>query len=122
MTSEEFVQGMFENAVASGVESCIRVLEEPPGRKPWKDDVEESNWFNGLTHDDKVFARRCMTKAAEMALFSVFTVLDGVSTIEARGPKGEFRLYFEKDGKSVLLNPPEGKMLHDLMPRSARGG
>jgi hypothetical protein len=65
---------------------------------------------------------RCMKRAAEMALFSVFTVLDGESFIEDVGPKGEFKLFFEKDGKTVLLNPPSGNMLHDLMPQDSELG
>jgi hypothetical protein len=117
MTSEEFVQRMYENAVVGGVRSCLSQLEAPPGRKPDKTLVDESNWFISLGPADRAFVQRCMKNAAEMALFSVFTVFDGVSTIEEIGPKGEFKLFFEKDGSSTLLNPSDGEMLHDLMPR-----
>jgi hypothetical protein len=118
MTSDEFAQRMFDHAVTSGVDSCVGVLERPPGRKPHLSDIEESDWFNTLDEANRGFVRRCMTNAAEMALFSVFTVLDGESFIEGIGPKGEFRLYFEKNGESTLLNPPGGAVLHNLMPRS----
>ena len=117
MTSEEFVQRMFERAVTSGVDSCIYVLEKPPGRKPRRSLLEESDWFNGLDQVSKAFVQRSMTRAAEMALFSVFTVLDGIGFIEGIGPKGEFKLYFEKDGERTLLNVGDGDMLHDLMPQ-----
>ncbi len=116
MTTEAFVKRMFDSAVTGGVEGCLRQLHKPSGRKPQSTAVEESKWFNELTTADQEFVERCMKRAAEMALFSVFTVLDGESFIEDIGPKGEFKLYFEKDGKSVLLNTPNN-LLHDLMPR-----
>jgi hypothetical protein len=118
MTKEEFVERMYQKAVMLGVKGCIKQLESPSGRKPHPAHIEESKWFNRLKDADKLFVERCMTRAAEMTLFSVFTVLDGEGFIEDAGPKGEFKLLFEKDGKSVLLNPPSGTMLHDLMPRA----
>ena len=117
MTSEQFVERMFENAVTSGVQACVRRLQKPSGRSPHPSKVEESEWFNHLPATDKAFVQRCMARAAEMALFSVLTILDGVSSVENIGPKGEFKLYFEKDGNSTLLNPSTGLMLHDLMPQ-----
>jgi hypothetical protein len=118
MTREEFVERMFHEAVVSGVNSCIDLLQRPPGRKPHPSDSKDSSWFNDLNSTDKEFVQRCMARSAEMALFSVFTVLDGVSVIEDRGPKGEFKLFYEKGGQRILLNAPDDEMLHDLMPRS----
>jgi hypothetical protein len=51
-----------------------------------------------------------------MALFSVFTVLDGVSFVEDFGPNGDFELYFRKGGEKILLNPQDGELLHEMMP------
>ena len=122
MTSEQFVNRMYDHAVTSSVKGCIRQLEKPSGRKPRLADVEESEWFSRLNEADKAFVERCMRRAADLALFSVFTVLDGESFIEDVGPKGDFKLYYEKDGKAVILNPPNGDMLHDLMPHDREVG
>ena len=113
---------MFDNAVTSGVRACLSRLQKPSGRRPRRSAVEESEWFNQLSTTNRAFVERCMGRAAEMALFSVFTVLDGESFIEDIGPKGEFKLYFEKDGKHTLLNPKSGNLLHDLMPQEPEVG
>ena len=116
MNREEFVMRMFEKAVISSVAACVKTLRQPAGRKPQASLVEASQWFNELADSDRAFVERCVKRGAEMALFSVFTVLDGVSFIEDAGSKGDFELYFRKDGERVLLNPQDGELLHEMMP------
>ena len=116
MNREDFVTRMFENAVVSSVAACVKTLRKPPGRKPHASLVEESRWFNQLADSDRAFVERCVKRGAEMALFSVFTVLDGVSFMEDFGPKGDFELYFSKGDERILLNPQDGELLHEMMP------
>ena len=55
-----------------------------------------------------------ISKAVDMALFSMFTLIDGESFIEDSPEKGEFELWYVKGDERVRLNDPRGEMLHDL--------
>ena len=49
----------------------------------------------------------------DQAVFGFLCVLDGVRAVENGPDKGTFELRYLKDG-SVLLNPQDEAMLHDL--------
>lgn len=50
---------------------------------------------------------------ADRAVFGFLCVLDGARVIESSSQKGRLELYYIKD-ESILLNPPEGEVLHEL--------
>ncbi len=54
-----------------------------------------------------------MLDAVNRAVFGFLCVLDGVRSIEEGQDNGRLELVYHK-GKSVVLNPSEGEMLHDL--------
>lgn len=115
MTPDEFVAGLIRQAVDGAVEGTLNQLHKPSGREPSPGRVEESEWFNGLSDREKEGVTGVMRRCAELSLFSVLTVLDGVSFIEDGEVKGSFRLSFEKEGTTTLLNPDDGEYLHDIM-------
>jgi hypothetical protein len=51
--------------------------------------------------------------AVNRAVFGFLCVIDGVRAIEHGADKGSLELRYVKNG-SVLLNPPDGKVLHEL--------
>ena len=51
--------------------------------------------------------------AVDRAVFGFLCVIDGVRAIDDSEKKGALELRYVNDG-SVLLNAPDGEMLHDL--------
>jgi hypothetical protein len=107
----EVIKLVIRDQTISGVEE---ILTLPPGRRPAKTLVEESDWFNTLTEKDKVLAKRLIKRAVDSATFNFLCMLDGVSAIESGENKGHLELYYVKDGKKELLNEFDNEFLHDM--------
>jgi len=60
-----------------------------------------------------------MDVAAEDVVFGTLCVLDGVRVIEDSQDKGDFEVYYVKEGQRTLLNTPNVS-LHELY-QSLRG-
>jgi hypothetical protein len=113
MTSEEFVAAIKIQTSDAAVAGTITALQRPAGRKPRAKDIELSQWFNKLERGDQEMLGDALREAAELAVFSFLSVLDGVSVIEDSPDKGDLELYFAKGSDRIRLNnPPEE--LHNL--------
>ncbi len=100
---------------ASASDDCIKTYANGPGgRAPATDLVALSQWFYALPDSDRAMVREVADDVSHAAVFGFLCVLDGVRAVEGYGPKGELELWYTKDGKRTLLNPPNGKMLHDI--------
>ncbi len=58
---------------------------------------------------------RVTKEVIDTTIFGFFCILDGVTAIEDGTDKGKLNLYYEKDGKKLLLNNPDEDYLHDLI-------
>ena len=115
MDQNEFVEAIKITVLKSAVQSVESVLIKPPGRQPNVKTLKLSAWYNDLNEGDKQKVQEVIQETAEMAEFGFFCVLDGVRTIEDSPEKGRLKLYFEKNGRQVLLNDPDDDYLHDLL-------
>lgn len=113
MNSEEFIDGIKLSVRDATVTGGLRALAKPAGRRPRQDLVEMSNWFNGLTEQDKAMVGRVIEYTADLATFSFLAVLDGAAVIEESPDKGDLELYYVKDDERVRLNKPNDP-LHDI--------
>ena len=113
MSPLEFVEAVKQATSDAAVAGTIESLEKPSGRKPAKELLKLSTWYQKLSDRDRDSLRDALRRAAEMAVFEFFCVLDGVSAIEDGPNKGELQLYLTKADGSVRLNPPS-ESLHDL--------
>ena len=115
MTSEEFVKRIHTAVYESAIGVSLTLLEHPPGRSPSPALVALSQWFRGLSPEDKRHVRMAIRFAVGNAVFGVLTVLDGERAIRvAEEECGSLELRYETSDRSVLLNDPEGKPLHDI--------
>lgn len=89
------------------------MLQRPPGRRPPENLQVNSAWYNSLDDRQKQILLAVLQDAVDRAVFGVLCVLDGVRAIENDSYKARLELRYVKNG-SVLLNPPEGEMLHEL--------
>ena len=58
--------------------------------------------------------KMAMKEAAELAVFGLLCVLDGVSAIENGSDKGDLKLFYKKGADEILQNEQAGEHLHDL--------
>jgi hypothetical protein len=114
LDSEYFVETIVSCVRDTAVEDTVSVMEEPPGRKPRKKDLELSEWYNKQSIRDKEMIKKALYEAVDSSLFGLFAVIDGVRTIEEAGHKGDFKLYFEKDAEKKLINERSKEYLHDI--------
>lgn len=114
MDSQEFVD-VVKHVVGDGaVSATLSGLEHPPGRRPEKETKDRADWYASLDENGRRLLASTVRVAVEQALFNFLCVLDGVSAIENPPQKGRLELSYVKDS-TVLLNPPDGPMLHDLL-------
>lgn len=115
MTLALFIQRVKEHVRDAGVEDTVSKLKAPPGRKPRRRHVEQSEWFNQLSQDNQRNVESVLREAVDEALFGLFAVFDGVRPIdEDFEEEGQFELVYINNGKKVLLNDPDNSMgLHD---------
>src|SRR5438270_9436914 len=111
MSPQEFVEAIRIVVSDDRGRKIAEMFENPPGRKGAELFKRVSPWYKSLAQEDKELVIEAMQIAVEHATFGVLSVLDGVSAIEPRGPKGELELYFVKDGKRTHLNATS---LHEL--------
>jgi hypothetical protein len=113
MDSRQFVDILRVIVRDSAVSEELSILQRPPGRRPPETLQENSAWFNALDDEQKRILSVVLQDAVNRAVFGILCVLDGVRAIEDDSDKGRLELRYVKNG-SVLLNPPEGEMLHEL--------
>lgn len=53
MTPEEFVKALREVVLARAVDSTLSAIEKPPGRRPGRELLEASAWYQGLSDQDR---------------------------------------------------------------------
>lgn len=114
MNAEQFVDAVKLVVRDLPFKGQVELLKKPPGRKPHPELVAASNWYNGLDEKSLHQLHYIMKHVADSSLFGVLCVIDGVRVVESTPDKGDFELYFVKNGERVLLNPPNSCMLHEI--------
>jgi hypothetical protein len=113
MTSLEFVKAIKQVVYEATTNGCLSLLQSPSGRKPSQRVKGLSEWYNNLSENDKITVKALVELVAGQSVFGMLAVLDGVRAIEDSGDKGILELRYRKEGKSSLLNSPDGDSLHD---------
>lgn len=114
MKREEFVNAIKATVRDTAVTGSLALLNEPPGRKPHPELLGLSDWFKRLSDDDKKMLEMVLRLNADAAVFGFLAVLDGERAIEDTLEKGEFELFYVRDGEKIFLNDPTQEMLHDI--------
>lgn len=116
MDAKNFINILKTEVRDAAVEDTISTLESPPGRKPVKEILELSEFYNQQTSEGKQLINKIMKHVADDAVFGMLCIIDGVRAIED-GNKGNLVLsYLSANGASVSIN--ENKDLHDIFNES----
>jgi len=113
VNSEQFVEVIRAVVRDGAVSEALSVLKSPPGRRPSEELQERSIWYNSLDSDQKKMVSSVVLDAVNRAVFGFLCVIDGVRATENEDEKGTLELRYVKND-SVLLNPPDGKVLHEI--------
>jgi hypothetical protein len=113
MDNRQFLDALRVVVRDGAVSEELALLTKPPGRRPPENLKENSGWYNTLDDEQKRILSAVLYDVVDRAVFGVLCVLDGVRAIENDGDKGRLELRYVKNG-AVLLNPPDGDMLHEL--------
>lgn len=114
MNTELFVKKIIDSQRISTKDALIRLLEAPPGRKPRKNIVQLSIWYNQLSEDDKKKLGEVILETIDSTLFGFFCVLDHVGFIEDVPEKTKFELYAINKGEKILINDPDQEEMHNI--------
>lgn len=110
MNAEQFVDVIKKVVTESSVKGIESILKSPPGRRPRKDLLEMSKYYNERTDEEKEIINKIIKLSVDNGVFGFFCVLDGVRAIEDGENKGTLSLIYKKDTE-VVLNKDED--LHD---------
>lgn len=112
----------FRLAVAgTATKSILQSLERAPGRKLDRRLARLSEWFNGLTPQDREMLAEAVALAAEQATYNTLLVLDGSLAIESRRTKGRLELFYVSVDGRTQLNDPDHEELSALFKDSEEG-
>ena len=98
-------------------QDILEDLLDPPGRQPDPEVIALSQWFDGLDEQSRIFVEKIIDQAVDATLFGIFSVIDGVRTIENGEEKGSLSLNYTKDSITTKLNDPHAEYLHDIYNR-----
>lgn len=115
MDREQFVDVVRRVVLDSAVTGTIIQLSQPAGRKPDPAHIELSVWFNCLPHPDRENLEKVVRLTADMAVFGMLCVLDGVRAIEDGPEKGTLDLRYRCGEQDISLSDDSGDLLHDLL-------
>lgn len=115
MTSRYLVEILKKVVLDASVDDMLSILENPPGRNPSKKLLAQSSFYEELSELQKSKLKELLEETAEMTLFGLLCVLDGVRAIENRENKGTLELWYRNGDATFLLNDSDGEFLHDLM-------
>mgnify|MGYP001126802755 CR=1 FL=1 len=112
MNSEDFIQGLL-NIRKQACEGIIENLDDPPGRKPRRKDLDLSKFYHSLSQEQKANLGKVIEESVDMALFIFLCILDHVHFLEDTPDKTQFELYAIKNNQRILLNDFDTTSLHD---------
>ena len=113
MNSEQFILIIRKVVREAAIEDTITNIEDPPGRRVSEAEQLRSDWFSGLSDQERSMVESIVTEAVDGTLFGLFSVIDGVRAIEDVENKGRLVLIY-KGQNEELLNDPDKIGLHDL--------
>ena len=113
MTPECFVAELRERIFPGVIDGIEAIHLSPPGRKPDPELVTRSEGFLAWSEKDRVLALKIAENAADLAIYSFLTMLDGPGVGSHEVPPGKFVLeYRNGDERVVLADSDEVTDLH----------
>ena len=113
MNRSEFLRSLKTQTSDAAVFGTLANLENPAGREPRPEDIRLAAWYSRLTDEDRAFLGDALREAAELAIFGLLCIVDGVASIEDGDQKGRIEIRHSRDGVAKRLSGPSSGLLHD---------
>lgn len=113
MDSKDFIRAIKKVVRDAATEDCLKMLEQPPGRRPSQHLRERAEWYKSLNLDERRYLAEIVSSAADGAVFGFLCVLDGVRVVESGSEQGTFELRYVNKEATILVSD-DVEMLHDL--------
>jgi hypothetical protein len=77
MGARTFIDAVYTAVYRTTIEGVLRLLAQPPGRRPRQDLVDLSSWFKGLDEDGRDRIAEVVRLSVDHAVFGMLAGLDG---------------------------------------------
>ena len=77
MEPREFVDAVYAAVYRTAINGVVRLLVQPPGRRPRQDIADLSAWYNELSERDRDGVQEVVRLAVDQAVFGMLAALDG---------------------------------------------
>src|SRR5688500_9309459 len=117
MNQEKFVEIIKEEVTNSAIKGLVKVLSNPPGRRPDESLVKLSEFYNQFGEDQKQKINEIISMAVNSGVFGFLCILDGVRSInESFDNRGSLKLSYinGNNGAETILNDEQENYLHDI--------
>jgi hypothetical protein len=105
MERRDFIDAIYLAVYRTAIDGVLRLLIQPPGRRPRPDLVELSAWYNGEDVENRDRIHEVVRLAVDQAVFGMLAALDG-----SRSLGNDARLNLQSDGTDLIADHD----LHDL--------
>jgi hypothetical protein len=113
MSPESFVEALVSTVHRSSMRGVAEELAEgPAGRRLDTRSKELTNWYAGLSPEDRRNVLAVIARSVHAAVFGFLCVVDGVRAIEDGGAT-ELEVFAKTGADRVLLNSRDAIMLHE---------
>lgn len=114
MNTDEFAGALAKYSLEETVRSVITVLREKQ-KKELPEETVIRQLYESMSDEAKSNAELLVRFSVASAFFNLLVVIDNCDAIEDGEEKGEFSLYYTKNGVSQRLGEPPN-LLHDNLP------
>ena len=114
MTPDAFVKLLCRTVRDQASEGVASIITSPPGRDPDRDLVRLSDWYLGLSEDERKLVKQAISLACDHTTFGFLCILDGTRKF-FEDPDAKLELRYADPQHSFLLNDQDRVFLHELM-------
>jgi hypothetical protein len=117
MRPRDFVDAVHAAVYRTAVDGVIRLLRQPPGRRPRQDIADLSGWFNELSEADQDSVREVVRLSVDQAVFGMLAALDGSRSLGADADlslrEGELNLTADHDLHDIFRSRVDQELGYD---------
>ena len=81
MRPNEFIDGVYQAVYRTAINGVMKIVKQPPGRRPRADLTALSEWFNALDEIGQERVHELVRLSVDQAVFGVLATIDGARAL-----------------------------------------